>query len=109
QYYRGHFLSSEAAGWAIHQREGLRLRFIRHTTALAQSIENEDSQTAIQCYQCLLEIDSLIEEAYQGLIRCYQAQGRQAEARACYEKCVTIFASTSGSSPSSATTDLIKS
>ncbi len=109
QYYRGHFLSSEAAGWAIHQREGLRLRFIRHTVALAQSIENEDSQTAIQCYQRLLEIDSLIEEAYQGLIRCYQTQGRQAEARACYEKCVTIFASTSGSSPSSSTTDLIKS
>ena len=109
RYYQGHFLSSEHASWVIHQREGLRLRFIRHTTALAQSIENEDGQTAIQCYQCLLEIDSLIEEAYQGLIRCYQAQGRQAEARACYEKCVTIFASTSGSSPSSATTDLIKS
>ncbi len=109
QHYRGHFLANEPASWAIHQRESLRLRFIRHTTALAQSFEHEDSQTAIQCYQRLLEIDSLIEEAYQGLIRCYQAQGRQAEARASYEKCVTILASTSGSSPSSATTDLIKS
>lgn len=109
QHYRGHFLANEPASWVIHQREGLRLRFIRHTTALAQSFEHEDSQTAIQCYQRLLEIDSLIEEAYQGLIRCYQAQGRQAEARASYEKCVTILASTSGSSPSSATTDLIQS
>ncbi|VAW92017.1 hypothetical protein MNBD_GAMMA23-294, partial [hydrothermal vent metagenome] len=108
QYYRGHFLSNEPASWAIHQREGLRLRFIRHTIALAQSIENGDSQTAIQCYQRLLETDSLIEEAYQGLIRCYQAQDRPAEARASYEKCVTIFASTSGSSPSSATTSLMK-
>ncbi len=109
QYYHGHFLASEPASWAIHQREGLRLRFIRHTIALAQSIEYEDSQTAIQCYQRLLEIDSLIEEAYQGLIRCYQAQGRQAQARASYEKYVTILASTSGSSPSATTTDLIKS
>ena len=108
QHYRGHFLSSNPAHWAIHRREVLRLRFIRHTLALAQFIENEDSQTAIQCYQRLLETDSLIEEAYQGLIRCYQAQGRQAEARACYEKCVTIFASTSGSSPSSATTGLME-
>ncbi len=108
QHYRGHFLASEPASWAIHQREGLRLRFIRHTTALAQSFEDEDSQTAIQCYQRLLEIDSLIEEAYQGLIRCYQVQGRQAEAQASYEKCVTILASTSGSSPSAATTALIK-
>ncbi len=107
QHYRGHFLASEPASWAIHQREGLRLRFIRHTITLAQSIEHEDGQTAIQCYQRLLEIDSLIEEAYQGLIRCYQAQGRQAEALASYEKCVTILASTSGSSPSAATTNLI--
>ncbi len=109
QRYRGHFLASEPASWAIHQREGLRLRFIRYTITLAQSIEHEDSQTAIQCYQRLLEIDLLIEEAYQGLIRCYQAQGRQAEALASYEKCVNILASTSGSSPSSATTDLIQS
>ncbi|NOZ37006.1 MAG: hypothetical protein GXP11_02860 [Gammaproteobacteria bacterium] len=109
QHYHGHFLASDPASWAIHQREGLRLRFIRHIIALAQSIEYEDSQTAIQCYQRLLETDSLIEEAYQGLIRCYQAQGRQAEALASYEKYVTILASTSGSSPSSATTDLIQS
>ncbi len=109
QLYRGHFLANEPAGWTIHQREGLRLRFIRHCAALAQTIENEDSQTAIQSYQRLLEIDPLIEEAYQGLIRCYQTQGQQAEARASYEKCVTILASTSGCSPSTATTDLIKS
>ncbi len=108
QHYRGHFLASEPASWAIHQREGLRLRFIRHTTALAQSFENEAGQTAIECYQRLLEIDSLIEEAYQGLIRCYQAQGRRAQALASYEKCVTILASTSGSSPSAVTTALVK-
>ncbi len=109
QLYRGHFLANEPAGWVIHQREGLRLRFIRHCAALAQAIESEDSQTAIQSYQRLLEIDPLIEEAYQGLIRCYQRQGQQAEAQASYKKCVTIFASTSGCSPSTATTDLIKS
>ncbi|VAW66162.1 hypothetical protein MNBD_GAMMA08-213 [hydrothermal vent metagenome] len=108
QHYRGHFFASEHNSWVIHQRESLRLRFIRHTLALAQAIENEDSQIAIQCYQRLLETDTLIEEAYQGLIRCYQAQGRQAEARASYEKCVALFDSINGSSPSSATTNLLK-
>jgi DNA-binding SARP family transcriptional activator len=108
QYYRGHFFASEHNSWVIHQRESLRLRFIRHTLAVAQAIENKDSQIAIQCYQRLLETDTLIEEAYQGLIRCYQAQGRQAEAQVIYEKCVTLFDSINGSSPSSATTNLLK-
>ncbi len=109
QLYKGHFLASETAGWVIQQRKSLRLDFIRNIIILAKSFEYEDSKTAIQCYQRLLEIDSLIEEAYQGLIRCYQTQGRQAEALASYDKYVTILASTSGNSPSSATTDLIKS
>ena len=108
QLYRGHFLANEPAGWTIHQREGLRLRFVRHTTALAQSFVSEDSQTAIRCYQRLLAIDPLIEEAYQGLIGCYQAQGRHAEARACYGKCVDVLTSTIGVAPSAATTALMK-
>ncbi len=109
QHYRGHFLASESANWAILQRETLRTRFIRHTTALVQAFENEVSQTAIQCYQRLLEIDPLLEESWQGLIRCYQAQGRHAEALASYAKCVDVLASTLGISPSVATTALIES
>ncbi|VAW76717.1 hypothetical protein MNBD_GAMMA15-165 [hydrothermal vent metagenome] len=109
QHYRGHFLANESANWAISQREGLRQRFVRHTAALARFLEDEDSQAAIRCHQHLLEIDPLAEEGYQGLIRCYQAQGRHAEARASYEKCVNILASTSGASPSRATTNLIQS
>ncbi len=109
QYYHGSFLASESASWAILQRETLRARFIRHTTVLAQACESEVSQTAIQCYQCLLEIDPRLEEAWQGLIRCYQAQGRHAEAQVSYEKCVDVLASTLGISPSVTTTALIES
>jgi len=109
QHYRGHFLASEPSRWAIVQRESLRTRFIRHTTVLAQAVENEASPTAIQCYQRLLEVDPLIEEAYQGLIRCYQSQGRHADAQACYAKCVEVLAAAFEVSPSAATTALIKS
>ena len=107
QYYRGHFLASEPASWAITQRENLRSRFVRHTANLAQAIEREDNQTAIHCHQRLLEVDPVAEIAYQGLIRCYQAQGRHAEARASYEKCVEVLAATTGTPPSQATRDLI--
>ncbi|VAW78158.1 Transcriptional activator of maltose regulon, MalT, partial [hydrothermal vent metagenome] len=109
QHYRGCFLANETAGWAISQREGLHLRFVRHTAALARSIEDEDCQAAIRCHQRLLEIDPLAEEGYQGLIRCYQAQGRHANAWASYEKYADILASTSGALPSRATTELIES
>ena len=108
QHYRGHFLANESANWVILKRETLRTRFIRHTTTLVQAFENEVSQTAIQCYQRLIEIDPLIEEAWQGLIRCYQVQGRHAEAQTSYAKCVDLL-STLGVSPSVATTALIKS
>ncbi|HHI94831.1 MAG TPA: hypothetical protein ENK04_15230, partial [Gammaproteobacteria bacterium] len=108
QYYRGHFLASESANWVILQRETLRARFIRHTIVLGGIIEAKDSQAAVQCYLHLLEIDPLIEEAWQGLIRCYQAQGRHAEAQVSYAKCINVL-STLGVSPSVATTALIES
>ncbi len=90
-HYRGKFLASEQASWAIQQREKLHASFVRHVTALAQCIEEADLQTAIFRYQQLLEIDPLVESAYQGLIRCYQAQGRVAEAQACHERCAALF------------------
>ncbi len=106
QHYRGQFLAHESAAWVLSRREALRTRFARYVVALLRLAE-EDSQVAIQCYLHLLEIDPLAEEAYQGLIRCYQAQGRHAEARACFETCVNILASSSGALPSSATISLM--
>ena len=91
-HYRGKFLASEPASWAIQKRERLHVSFIRHVTALVQCIEEADLQTAVHRYQQLLEIDPLVESAYQGLIRCYQAQGRAADAKACHERCADIFA-----------------
>jgi len=108
QYYRGHFLSNEVAPWSIYRRESLRLQFIRYSTVLAQSFEGNDCPMAIECYQRLLEIDPLIETAYQGLIRCYQAQERQAEAHAVFNQCSEILMRASGVLPSIATTKLIE-
>ncbi|HHH36691.1 MAG TPA: hypothetical protein ENK48_07670 [Gammaproteobacteria bacterium] len=100
-HYRGKFLASEPASWAIQQRERLHVSFIRHVTALVECVEEADPKTAVYRYQQLLEIDPLIESVYQGLIRCYQAQGRTAEAKACHERCVEVFAGAASTAKSS--------
>jgi len=108
QYYRGHFLEDETASWTIYQREGLRSQFVRCISNYAKLLEAIDVDTAIKCYQRLLEIDPLIEIAYQGLIRCYLAQNRQAEAHSVYQQCVDVLKTTSNLKPSKETTSLLQ-
>ena len=84
--YRGHFLANETASWALQKRQALQHRFFRHLIELARHVEDEDPQTAHRCYHHLLELDTGEEEAWQGVIRCYRALGREAEARVWHEK-----------------------
>ncbi len=86
QHFRGEFLANESAIWAATQQQKLHQRFIRKITALAKSIEVENSRRAEQCYQRVLEFDPLSELAHQGLIRCYRSQGRHVEAQATHDK-----------------------
>ncbi len=108
QIYRGDFLASDPDEWILQHRESLRNRFIRYLLILARQLEEQDVQLSLQAYQRLLEIHSLLEEAWQGMLRVYLAQDRRAEARACYNKCVAVLAAANGSQPSTATTALIE-
>lgn len=104
--YKGHFLVNEISDWVVQQREGLRLQFTRHISNLSQKMEQANPELVITSYQRLLEIDPLIEIAYQGLIRIYQQQGRKVEAQTIYQQCKESL-STAGVKPSQTTNSLV--
>lgn len=100
--YRGEFLAGESdAHWAIAYRERLRgkcLRLIEHTVGCLQ--QGRQHAMALACYQKAIEMDPLAEGFYQGLMRCYHALGRRAEALATYERCRRLLAARFGVTPS---------
>ncbi len=106
--YRGPFLAGEAAGWAVTLRETLHQRLVHQALALTRITEQAAPETAVDLYRRTLDADPLSEGAYQGLIRGYQAQGRHAEARSAYARCVEILAANGGITPSPETTALLQ-
>jgi len=105
--YKNHFLVNELSSWSISQRETLRSKFVRQLLSLANRLEAENMDTATHAYCRLLEIDPLIEEAYQGIIRCYIKHGRHAEAAVCYQRAADVFKQTLGILPSEKTRQLL--
>ena len=107
--YRGHFLEGEPAAWAMQQRERLRGGFVRCVIRLIHCVERGSTHRAIQGYRRLLEVDCLLEEGWQGLIRSLLAQGRLAEAQASYEDCARVLFARVGREPSESTKKIIMS
>lgn len=107
ELYRGHFLSHETAGWVIQPRERLRSKFMHRILQSLQYLELIDVSHATSGYYQVLELDPLIEGAYQGLIRCYLGQGREADALSAYHSCESIFQK-KGVNPSLETKKLIQ-
>ncbi|HEY9199018.1 MAG TPA: BTAD domain-containing putative transcriptional regulator [Gammaproteobacteria bacterium] len=108
--YKGPFLGgSPVASWAVPLAERLRLKFLRYTLALGETLE-ADSQhaTAADCYQRGLDVDNMVEEFYHRAIVCYRHLQRSAEARATYERCRTLFMTVAGIEPSAELRRLIE-
>ncbi len=105
--YRGDFLSQEAGGWAVPVRERLRDKFICHVGEFCRGLE-EKKQFVAACdvYLRGLEADDLIEEFYQGLVRCYLARGQRDRALSVSRHCVRVLAA-AGVEPSSLTAGII--
>ena len=101
--YRGHFLPGEPEVWAIQQREKLRGCFVRCVMRLIRCVERGSPRKAIQSYRQLLEVDCLLEEGWQGLIRSQLAHGYPAEAQASYVTCARILSESLGREPSEST------
>lgn len=109
--YRGAFLSQENdEPWAITTRERLRAKYMNAMTRVAGSLEDDSLyERALNWYLKGLSADPLIETFYQGLMRCYQALGREAEAIDAYLRLRQMLATTLGVKPAPATERLYRS
>ena len=76
-----------------------KLLFQIETVANVLSVAHQHD-AAIGCYRKALEIDPLMEALYCGLMQCYAATGRHAEALSTYERCRRMLNDQLGVKPS---------
>lgn len=103
--YRGSFLAEDdGEPWSVTTRERLRSRFIHALGTVTAALERDGSfELAIECYLRGIDADPVTETFYQGLMRCYAASGRRAEAVAAYRRLRHILSVTLSLKPSTAT------
>ena len=108
--YRGNFLPAEAeAPWTVKARERLRAKFVRLVEAVAQADEAAGQwDKAITHYLKGLEADDLVEAFHLGLMRCYRALGRPAEAMAAFRRLRQTLSVVLGIAPSPAAESLAR-
>jgi DNA-binding SARP family transcriptional activator len=106
--YRGTFLKEdESEPWSVTTRERLRSRFIHALGLATAKLEREGRfDTAIESYLHGIDADPVIEPFYQGLMRCYAATGRRAEAVAAYRRLKHILSVVLSLKPSASTESL---
>ena len=106
--YRGGFLAEdEGEPWSVAMRERLRSRFIHAVGNHARSHETAERwEVAIECYLRGLDADPVIEQFYQGLMRCYARLDRLSEAVAAYRRLKQILSISLSLKPSPSTEKL---
>ena len=87
--YSGPFLGTDDNfTWAAICRERLHHRFVNHMVAVGEKLEQQDEwNKALRLYEHGLDVDSLIESFYQGVMRCCEALGRHADGIAAFKRC----------------------
>ncbi len=102
--YQGTFLGKNVElNYAIPLRERLRAKFLHHLTHRSQRLlEAGEFKPAIAVLEKGLSADPLAEDCYRGLMLCYQALDRRAEAIGVYRRCEKTLAATLGVSPAPA-------
>lgn len=100
--YKGSLLPRDSDEiWTLSLREKLRTKFLRSVEFLGMHWENAGNfQKAIGFYKKGLEVDSLAEEFYRGLMSCYVKIGRKSEALATFKSCREIFSAVLDIEPS---------
>ena len=109
--YQGHFLNKEDdQSWMLGLRERLRSRFLRHVLALGRAWEEcGEWEKAAELYQRGLELDSLAEDLYRGLMITYQRRNQPAGAIEVYRRCRQMLSVVLGVQPSAETEALYQS
>jgi LuxR family maltose regulon positive regulatory protein len=87
--YQGHFLQNEAEKpWIMKSRHELRDRLLRVIRDTARECEHARRwEDAVNLYRSAIEIDSLNEGLYRGLMLCHQQLGDHSEALQAYGRC----------------------
>jgi ATP/maltotriose-dependent transcriptional regulator MalT/two-component SAPR family response regulator len=110
ELYKGDLMPAEAAApWSLKGRERLRSIFLRFVERAGRQLEAAQQwQAAISCYEKGLAADDLAEPFYQGLMRCYRALDRRAEAMSAYRKLRHVLSVVLGMAPSEASQTLAR-
>ena len=91
-------------------RERLRAKYMNAMTRLAGGLEADGVyEAALSWYLKGLSADPLVENFYQGLMRCYQALGRDTEAVDAYLRLRQMLSTMLGLKPAAATERLYRS
>jgi two-component SAPR family response regulator len=103
--YAGHFLEHESEKpWALKTRQELRDRFIRCMRDAARAYESRNLwQEAAKLYQSGIELDSLNEDLYRGLMVCHRELGDHSEALHAYRRCRELLTRFLGIPPNAKT------
>jgi LuxR family transcriptional regulator, maltose regulon positive regulatory protein len=103
--YQGHFLQQETEKyWVLKARQDLRERMLLAVRDAARECEHtrhwEDAATL---YRCGIELDSLNEGLYRGLMLCHQQLGDHSEALQAYRRCRELLTRCLGVPPNAKT------
>jgi LuxR family transcriptional regulator, maltose regulon positive regulatory protein len=103
--YQGHFLHHEAEKpWVLKARQELRDRVLRAIRDAARECERARRwDDAANLYRSGIELDSLNESLYRGLMLCHNELGDHSEALQAYRRCRELLTRFLGIAPNAKT------
>jgi LuxR family maltose regulon positive regulatory protein len=109
--YQGHFLQHETEkSWVLKARQELRDRLLRTIRDAARECEHARRwEDAANLYRSGLELDSLNEGLYRGLMLCHHELGDHSEALQTYRRCRELLTRFLGIPPNAKTQALYHS
>jgi two-component SAPR family response regulator len=109
--YQEHFLKHEAEKpWVLEARQELRDRFLRAIRDAARECEQARRwEDAANLYRSGIELDSLNEGLYRGLMLCHHELGDHSEALQAYRRCRELLTRFLGIAPNAKTQALYHS
>src|SRR5258707_835820 len=109
--YQGHFLQHETEKpWVLRARQELRDRLLRAIRDAARECEHGRRwEDAANLYRSGLELDSLNESLYRGLMLCHRELGDHSEALQIYRRCRELLTRFLGIPPNAKTQALYHS
>ena len=109
--YQGHFLQHETEkSWVLKVRQELRDRLLRAIHDAAHECQHARRwEDAANLYRSGIELDSLNESLYRGLMLCHQELGDHSEALQAYRRCRELLTRFLGVPPNAKTQALYHS